>query len=132
MPSSVPRRPGTLRIVVSDDDQDMLTRVVKTLRAAGHGVLAAYDGQSACELAEYLPEIDLIITNTRLTNCTSPELIRRVRKSNPWLAILHVGERLPAGDALLANVPVLPEPFTDTQLLDAIGKALAAHPRGPS
>ena len=54
------------RIVVTDDDPSLLTFVVTTLRDAGHCVFAAYDGDSACELALAIPELDLLVTNTRL------------------------------------------------------------------
>lgn len=120
-----PGRPGKLRIVVTDDDPMLLARLVAMLRAAGHGVFAAYDGIAALELAEYIPDLDLLITNTRLGNVNAPELIRRVRKAKPWLAILHVGDPLPSPDAPLANVPTLREPFTAQELLAAISKVLA-------
>lgn len=96
------------------------------LREAGHGVFAAYDGQAACELAEYIPTLDLVITNTRLTNLNAPELIQRVRASKPWLAILHVGDPLPS-EGPLANVPTLREPFSSSELMDAMHAVLAAH-----
>ena len=96
------------------------------LREAGHGVFAAYDGLAACELAEYIPDLDLVITNTRLNNLNAPELIRRVRSCKPWLAILHVGDPLPC-EGPLADVPTLREPFTSVQLMDAINAVLAVR-----
>jgi len=118
-----------LRIVVTDDDPALLGKLVGMLREAGHGVFAAYDGMAACELAEYIPDLDLVITNTRLCNLDAPELIQRVRASKPWLAILHVGDPLP-GDGPLANVPTLREPFTATDLLNAVNALLPAHSAG--
>ena len=53
------------RIVVTDDDPQLMTFLVTTLRSAGHCVFAAYDGNSACELALLIPDLDLLITNTR-------------------------------------------------------------------
>jgi CheY-like chemotaxis protein len=125
MASPSPGSPGRLRIVVTDDDPRLLTRLVTMLRAAGHGVFAAYDGLAALELAEYIPDLDLLITNTRLGTVPAPELIERVRKAKPWLAILHVGDPLPGGNTPFANVPTLREPFTREALLAAIGKLLA-------
>ena len=46
--------------------QLLLKVIVEILSAAGHNVFAAYDGQSACELAEYIPNLDLVISNTRM------------------------------------------------------------------
>jgi DNA-binding response OmpR family regulator len=109
---------------VTDDNPQLLTTIVKMLMDAGHGVFAAYDGLSACELAQYIPDLDLVISNTRLCNLNAPELIRRVRAVKPWLAILHVGDPLPT-EGPLADVPTLREPFTSEELLVAITTLLA-------
>jgi CheY-like chemotaxis protein len=101
------------------------------LVGAGHAVFAAYDGQSACELAEYIPDLDLVISNTRMCNVNTPELIVRVRAAKPWLAILHIGDPLPETGPL-AGVLSLSEPFTAKELLAAIATLLAestqSHP----
>ena len=116
------------RIVVSDDDPKIVAFVVTTLRDAGHCVFAAYDGDSACELALAIPNLDLMITNTRLGTVTARELIRAVRKKKPGLPILHLGDPLPNSDGLLDDVPNLREPRTAAELLAAVDKLLA--PRG--
>jgi DNA-binding response OmpR family regulator len=108
------------RIVATDDDPILLAVVVSTLRNAGHCVFAAYDGDSACEIALLIPDLQLLITNTRLGTMSSRELIRRVRQEKPELPILHVGEPLPEADRPLLDVPTLPEPFTPEQLLAAV------------
>jgi DNA-binding response OmpR family regulator len=121
VPSPGPPRPW--RIVATDDDPALLAVVVTTLRDAGHCVFAAYDGDSACEIALLVPDLQLLITNTRLGTVSSRELIRRVRQGKPELPVLHVGEPLPEADNLLMDVPTLREPFTPEQLLAAV-KAL--------
>ena len=113
------RRQPAWRIVVTDDDPKLLAVVVATLRDAGHCVFAAYDGDSACELALQISDLQLLVTNTRLGTTSGRELIRRVRAEKPELPILHVGEPLPDPDGLLRNVPSLREPFTPAQLLAA-------------
>jgi CheY-like chemotaxis protein len=118
-----------LRIVVSDDDPILLARLVQMLRDAGHGVFAAYDGLSALELTELIPDLDLLVTNTRLGNVDAPELLRRVRATKPWLAILHVGDPIPGAEGPLAGVPTLREPFDSEELLGAINRLLAMGDR---
>src|SRR5688500_5686172 len=66
MPPRQPQPSPPLRIVVTDDNPQLLMVTVKMLVDAGHAVFAAYDGQSACELAEYIPNLDLVISNTRM------------------------------------------------------------------
>jgi CheY-like chemotaxis protein len=121
---SLPTARKPLRIVVTDDDPVLLGRLVVMLRDAGHGVFAAYDALAALELARYIPEVDLLITNTRIGAVDAPELIRSVRATMPWLAILHIGDPFPGGP--LADVATLQEPFTAEGLLAAIRRLLAA------
>jgi DNA-binding response OmpR family regulator len=118
MASRVP--PQVCRIVVTDDDPILLTRVVTTLRDAGHCVFAAYDADSAFELSLLIPDLQLLITNTRLGTESARELIRQVRREKPDLPILHVGNPLPDPEGLLKDVPSLQEPFSSGELLAAV------------
>jgi DNA-binding response OmpR family regulator len=117
-PSRGPPRPW--RIVATDDDPTLLAWVVTTLREAGHCVFAAYDADSACEVALLIPDLQLLITNTRLGTKSSRELIRRVRQEKPELPILIVGEPPLEAEGLLPDVPSLREPFSREQLLAAV------------
>jgi response regulator RpfG family c-di-GMP phosphodiesterase len=101
------------RIVATDDDPKLLAKVTYALRDAGHIVFAAYNGDTARQLACNTPELDLLITNTRLHDVSAPELIRQVREARPTLAILHIGEPLP-------DVPSLREPVSPEALLGAV------------
>jgi DNA-binding NtrC family response regulator len=118
-------RPRSKRIVATDDDPTLLGFVVTTLRDAGHCVFAAYDADSASELALVLDELDLMITNTRLGTASARDLLRAVRRRKPDLPILHIGEPLPNPDGLLDDVPTLPEPFTAEALMAAVRDLLA-------
>ena len=129
MSSPPVRHSKSLRIVVTDDDPILLARLVQMLRDAGHGVFAAYDGLSALELTQLIPDLDLLVTNTRLGKVDAPELLRRVRAAKPWLAILHVGDPLVDAEGPLAGVPTLREPFTAEELLGAINRLLAGGDR---
>jgi DNA-binding response OmpR family regulator len=113
------------RIVATDDDPMLLAFVVATLRDAGHCVFAAYDAESACELALELDELDLMITNTRLGTVSARDLIRAVRRQKPDLPILHIGEPLPNRDGLLDDVPNLPEPIRAEALVAMVRDLLA-------
>jgi two-component system KDP operon response regulator KdpE len=114
-----------LRIVVSDDDPNLLGALTTILRSAGHCVFAAYDGRSALELAISLLDIDLLVTNTRIGDMGWAELIREVRQQKPTLRILHVATRPEPERALRPDVLTLLEPFTAEQLLAAVRTLLA-------
>ncbi|HEY7480622.1 MAG TPA: hypothetical protein VH680_08950 [Gemmatimonadales bacterium] len=108
------------RIVATDDDPVLLARIVTVLRDAGHCVFAAYDADSAFELSLLIPDLQLLITNTRLGTESARTLIRRVRREKPGLPILHVGDPLPDPEGLLKDVPSLLEPFTASELLAVV------------
>jgi DNA-binding response OmpR family regulator len=114
------QRSNYCRIVVTDDDPTLLAFVVTTLREDGHCVFAAYDADAACELCLALPELDLLITNTRLGTTSARQLIRAVRRRKPDLAILHLGDPLPDPDGLLSDVPNLRQPTDAEELLAAV------------
>ena len=74
-----PGRRNGRRIIVTDDNPTRLYALSQTLRDAGHCAFAAYDGESALELVVLLPDVDLLITNTRLGLVDGAELMRRTR-----------------------------------------------------
>ncbi len=113
------------RIIATDDNTSKLSAIVQTLRDAGHCVFAAYDGRSALELIAQLPDIDLLITNTRLGAVDGPELIRQTRELRPGMPILHVVHHGDPGDGTPPDVPTLREPFTPNDLLMVLGSLLA-------
>ncbi len=113
------------RIIATDDSTSKLSAIVETLREAGHCVFAAYDGRSAYELVAQLPNIDLLITNTRLGAVDGPELIRRTRELRPSIPILHVTHGSDADEGTPPDVLSLREPFTPDRLLTAVRSLLA-------
>jgi two-component system cell cycle sensor histidine kinase/response regulator CckA len=127
MAPSTADQPRSMRVVVSDDDPRLRALLASTLRRAGHAVFEAHNGLAACELATFIPDVDLLVTNTRLSGLDAPEVIRRVREQKPWLAVLHVGDPLPDRTGPLRDVPTLREPFTPEQLFAAIAAVLKSR-----
>ena len=128
MPVQTPRQ-----IVVTDDDPQLMAFLVNTFRGTGRLVFATFDADSACDLALILPDLDLVVTNTRWGTVSNRELIRLVRSRRPGLPILHIGEPMPNPDGLLDDVPALSEPFTADQLLEKVRESIAQPwaPRRP-
>lgn len=114
------------RILLIDDNPTKLYALTQTLRDAGHSVFAAYDGQSALELVTILPDLDLLVTNTRLGLVNGYELMRRTRELKPDLPMLHVVHHGSRDGETPAGVPTLREPFTPNQLLLVIGSLMVA------
>jgi DNA-binding NtrC family response regulator len=112
------------RIVIGDDDPGLLAMATGILRRAGYIVYATYNGFSTLQAATMVPNLDLLITNSRLGDVPAIELIRRVRLRKPDLAVLHIGAPLSADEPSLVDVPTLHEPFTRDQLLDSVRELL--------
>jgi CheY-like chemotaxis protein len=121
VPTSPSHRDGW-RIIATDRDRNRVTTVTEVLREAGHCVFSVQDGRSALELAIQLPNIDLLITNTRMGVMDGAELIRHVRYMRPNVRILHVVES--DDDGASSDVRLLREPFTPEELLAAVGGLL--------
>jgi len=113
------------RIIATDDNTTKLSTIVQTLRDAGHCLFAAYDGRSAFELISLLPDIDLLITNTRLGAVDGLELMRRTRALRPDMPILHVVHSGETPIPVPHDVLTVQEPFTPNQLLLVVGSLLA-------
>jgi DNA-binding NtrC family response regulator len=120
---SAPPGPPGRRIIATDSDDTKLTALTQILRDAGHCVFPAQNGRSALELAIQLPNVDLVVTNTRLEGMDGPALIHLVRYMRPRVRILHIVED--ADDYTPEDVPTLREPFTANQLLTAVGSLVA-------
>jgi len=112
------------RIIATDDNTSKLSNIVQTLRDAGHCVFAAYDGRSAYELIAQLPDIDLLITNTRLGPVDGFQLMQLTRELRPGMPILHVVHSVDPPHPTPHDVMVLAEPFTPNQLLSVVGSLL--------
>jgi hypothetical protein len=77
------------------------------------------------KLVSLLPDVDLLVTNTRLSAVDGPELMQRARVMHPGLPILHVIHGGDSGGGTPPGVPTLREPFTADQLLSVVGRLMA-------
>jgi CheY-like chemotaxis protein len=120
------RAPFRGRRIVICDDNALLISVTGLLRMSGYCVFQAYDAQAARELCSELPNVALLILNTKETGTDTPSLVREIREQHPSLPVLHIGISALAG--LPSDVPTLAETVTADQLLSSVG-ALAPERR---
>jgi CheY-like chemotaxis protein len=74
--------PKQLRILCAEDDEQVRTLVVHTLRGAGHHVDAAEDGRAAAAKVEKDPQgFDLIVTDARMPHLGGVGLINKARSA---------------------------------------------------
>ncbi|MFJ4542163.1 PAS domain S-box protein [Pseudomonas sp. NPDC088885] len=118
--SSVPR----LSVLVVDDDSLVLTSTVLLLEDLGHRVLSVSSGAHALTLFDQGEVIDLMITDMAMPHMSGAQLAHAVRLLKPDLPIILAtgyAERL---EGFAAQLPRLPKPFTQLNLLEVIAQSM--------
>jgi PAS domain S-box-containing protein len=118
----------SMRVVVVDDDNLVLTNLIAMLEDLGHEVFAADSGQEALVLLHREANIDLLITDQAMPKMTGMELMTEVRRGWPNLPlILATGyAEFPGFEAVR---PRLAKPFLQHELVRAIDEAMAIADR---
>jgi CheY-like chemotaxis protein len=131
--SDIPLPEGTREetVLVVEDDDDVRTHSVESLRDLGYRVIEAHDGPSALRLLERQPRVDLLFTDVVLpSGMTGAQVAAQARALRPNLkvlfttgyarnAIIHHG-RLDKG------VQLITKPFTFADLAAKVRDVLDA------
>lgn len=115
------------RILLVDDDPDILKLLSMRLSAAGYGVQAVDSGEKAlAALAASRPE--LIITDLKMGGMDGLSLFDEVRKQAPTLPVIILTAHGTIPDAVSATrrgvFGFQPKPFDGKQLLEQVDQAL--------
>jgi EAL domain-containing protein (putative c-di-GMP-specific phosphodiesterase class I)/CheY-like chemotaxis protein len=94
-PSAAGARPSIAirgRVVIADDDADLLRALARTLERAGHDVVRLSDGRGACEhLGNLDPlDVDVVLTDISMPGCDGLEVMRAAHKLDPDLPVLFM------------------------------------------
>lgn len=78
------------RILIADDDQNLLRALARTLERAGHDVIRIADGRAACEhLGELDPDdVDVVVTDITMPGADGLEVMRSAHKLDPDLPVV--------------------------------------------
>jgi CheY-like chemotaxis protein len=119
------------RILIIDDDPDILRLLRRILESRGHTVLEAADGSTALRHFAGNPA-DLVLTDIFMPHMDGIELIMRVKEAFPEARVVAMsgGGRLPMSNVLgaasmLGAEDVLAKPFTADEVLAAVDRVLA-------
>lgn len=119
------------RILVVDDEPDILQLLADLLRDEGYEVLGAHDGVAAMQvLAQTV--VDLVITDTMMPRSDGVKFTRSMRERRELrdipVILMSAADR-PGLDGL-GTVSFLPKPFDLVALLDAVEAVLVqSHKR---
>ena len=124
------------RILVVDDDPDVLALVEFRLRKEGHQVLAAASGGAALEAVAEGDAPDLAVLDVSMPEMSGLTLLEKLRARDGmtglpaiFLSARILPEDIEAGRAM--NAAYLTKPFVAPALLSAVNAALAGdQPQG--
>jgi CheY-like chemotaxis protein len=78
------------RILIVDDEPEILGFVDRALRGAGYSTATASGGTDALRLAESNGPFDLLLTDVRMPEMTGHDLARRLRMRQPDVRVLYL------------------------------------------
>jgi len=124
---SAPTASGA-RLLVVDDDPDMLRLLSMRLNSAGYQVTAVSSAESALTQLE-IEHPQLVLSDVRLPGRDGLQLFDEIRKRHPSLPVILLTAHGTIPDAVEATArgvfTYLTKPYDGRELLDKIGQALA-------
>ncbi len=129
--------PYNARILVAEDQRDVLAVLQLSLERLGHTVFAAENGDAAESLFAQSAPIDLLVTDIVMPGeLQGPALAKRLRVSDPQLPVIfmsgYASEAALHGNGLRADDIRLMKPVARKRLVRAVNSALRPrHEMGP-
>lgn len=124
------------RVLLIDDEADLLAPMEMALAAAGHEVTALGDGAEALRRLDPA-DFDLVVTDIVMPRTDGLETLRALRRENPDLKIIAIsggGLMDPAYHLRMAErlgaARTLTKPFTLKALVEAVEHLLRHAPAG--
>jgi nitrogen-specific signal transduction histidine kinase/CheY-like chemotaxis protein len=115
-------RSSSGRVLVCDDDEQVLEALTRMLRVGGFTVLAFLDAREACNVDPHT--IDALVTDVLMPTLRGPELAALLRRRRPELPVLYVSGYTHDIDLSPAPGPLLNKPFRIAALLEAVSDLL--------
>ena len=115
------------RILVVDDEADMVDNLVRILRREGYRCLSATDGKKALELLE-TERPDLLLTDLKMPGLDGMDLLRAAHDADPALPVIMITAFASIESAVAAvkegAFDYLPKNFSVDQLRVSVERAL--------
>lgn len=117
------RTPFNLRkLLVIDDDENLVGIYRELLTPYGFEILIAFNGEQAMPIVDANPDIQLVILDLSMPRMDGRQWLRWFRtKRHDSPVIVISGYKLEPADEDLAPAVVLEKPFEVAELLDMVG-----------
>ena len=115
------------RILVVDDDEEVLEVAVAILANLGHAVTSAHSAADALRLLGEDPAIELLFTDVMMPGGVNGfELARRARAMRPDLRVIYATGYAKVPEAGIGETfgPVLEKPYRTSELAEAVDRRL--------
>jgi CheY-like chemotaxis protein len=132
LPPRDPSRPN--RILVADDDADLLELIADGLRADGHDIVADADGgrllvhvAAIYALAAVIAPVDLIVSDIRMPVCSGFDILAAIRDAcwpTPVILMTAFGGKDVRQRATRLGAIVFDKPFELSALREKVGELL--------
>jgi PAS domain S-box-containing protein len=116
------------RIMVVDNEDEIREGIRRLLVEAGYGVVTASRGAEALDVLAGAEPIHLLLTDLVMPGMSGRELAERLVGAQPALKVILMSGYSPealSGPHALSGATLLVKPFTETEVLQAVRKALA-------
>lgn len=112
-----------MRILVVDDQPDLLSVTATALEAFGFDVLCAEDGKTALELLADPDSVEVLFTDIAMPGMNGVDLAHVARERHAGLAVILTSGYPPPATRIPPSWQFLPKPYRFDEVLKAIRKA---------
>lgn len=119
------------RLLIVEDDADLLEQLTDTLEDAGYHVTPVASSQAALEWAARGEELDLVVTDVRMAGLDGIQAFERLRESRPDVRGVvmtgYASEDAPRRAVSAGAWDYLYKPFSQAELLEAIDRVVTSE-----
>jgi DNA-binding response OmpR family regulator len=83
-------KPGSVHLLVADDDQAIRDLLSQFLRSRGYSVLTAQNGKEVLQIIDREPQVALVLLNIVMPEMGGMETLRELMRRNPHPAVIMV------------------------------------------
>lgn len=109
---------GKKHILLIDDEVDIVVILEDILTAANYIVTSFETGKAAIDYTLANDDVDLIITDINIPDCSGIDVYQRIKKENKSVKFIFMSGYDESGQVPIG--PLLVKPFHDTELLKII------------